>query len=99
MILLENLAIGRINMKKILLLLIAFCLFGCDEFGDKQIKTRNGSYTPIKVCPIGCSENTACVDYKAVSYTFGSNTIIIKTLDGHRYMFNTKGWAFIITKE
>ena len=22
-----------------------------------------------------------------------------KTLDGHRYMFNTKGWAFIITKE
>lgn len=99
MILLENLAIGRINMKKILLLLITFCLFGCDEFGDKQVQTRNGSYTPIKVCPIGCSENTACVDYKAVSYTFGSNTIIIKTLDGHRYMFNTKGWAFIITKE
>ena len=99
MILLENLAIGRINMKKILLLLITFCLFGCDECGDKQVQTRNGSYTPIKVCPIGCSENTACVDYKAVSYTFGSNTIIIKTLDGHRYMFNTKGWAFIITKE
>lgn len=99
MILLENLAIGRINMKKILLLLITFCLFGCDECGDKQVQTRNGSYTPIKVCPIGCSENTACVDYKAVSYTFGSNIVKIKTLDGHRYMFNTKGWAFIITKE
>lgn len=99
MILLENLAIGRINMKKILLLLITFCLFGCDEWGDKQVQTRNSSYTPIKVCPIGCSENTVCVDYKAVSYTFGSNTLQMKTLDGHRYMFNTKGWAFIITKE
>lgn len=99
MILLENLAIGRINMKKILLLLITFCLFGCDECNDKQIKTRNGSYTPIKVCPIGCSENTACVDYKAVSYTFGSNTVKIKTLDGHRYMFNTGGWAIMIIKE
>lgn len=87
-------------MKKILLLLIAFCLFGCDECGDKQVQTRKGSYTPIKVCPIGCVEaSSSCVDYKAVSYTFGSNTIIIKTLDGHRYMFNTKGWAFIITKE
>lgn len=99
MILPEYFAIGRINMKKILLLLIAFCLFGCDECGDKQIQTRKGSYTPIKVCPIGCSENTACVDYKAVSYTFGSHTIVIKTLEGHRYMFNTAGWAFIITKE
>ena len=86
-------------MKKILLLLITFCLFGCDECGVKQVQTRNGSYTPIKVCPIGCSENTACVDYKAVSYMFGSNTVKIKTLDGHRYMFNTSGWAFIITKE
>lgn len=99
MILLENLAIGRINMKKILLLLITFCLFGCDEYGDKQVQTRNGSYTPIKVCPIGCSENTACVDYKAVSYTFGSNTLQMKTLDGHRYMFNIDGWAFMIIKE
>ncbi|MGN1322511.1 MAG: hypothetical protein ACI4VT_00670 [Bacilli bacterium] len=86
-------------MKKILLLLIAFWLFGCDEYGDKQIQTRNGSYTPIKVCPIGCAQASSCVDYKAVSYTFGSNTIRIKTLDGHRYMFNTNGWAFIITKE
>lgn len=86
-------------MKKILLLLIAFCLFGCDECNDKQIKTRNGSYTPIKVCPIRCSENTACVDYKAVSYTFGSNTVKIKTLDGHRYMFNIDGWAIMIIKE
>lgn len=99
MILPEYLAIGRINMKKILLLLITFCLFGCDECGDKQVQTRNGSYTPIKVCPIGCSENTACVDYKAVSYTFGSNTVKIKTLDGHRYMFNIDGWAIMIIKE
>lgn len=99
MILPEYLAIGRINMKKILLLLIAFCLFGCDEWGDKQVQTRNSSYTLIKVCPIGCAQASSCVDYKAVSYRFSSNTIIIKTLDGHRYMFNTKGWAFIITKE
>jgi len=86
-------------MKKILLLLTAFCLFGCDECDDKQIKTANGSYTPIRICPIGCSEADACVEYKAVSYTFGSNTLRIKTLDGHRYMFNTDGWAFMITKE
>ena len=99
MILPEYLAIGRTKMKKILLLLTAFCLFGCDEWGDKQVQTCNGSYTPIKVCPIGCAQASSCVDYKAVSYTFGSNTIIIKTLDGHRYMFNTDGWAFIITKE
>ena len=99
MILLENLAIGRINMKKILLLLITFCLFGCDECGDKQVQTRNGSYTPIKVCPIGCAQASSCVDYKAVSYTFGSKTVRIKTLDGHRYMFNTSGWAIMIIKE
>lgn len=99
MILPEYLAIGRTKMKKILLLLTAFCLFGCDEWGDKQIKTANGSYTPIRICPIGCSENTACVDYKAVSYMFGSNTVKIKTLDGHRYMFNTSGWAIMIIKE
>lgn len=86
-------------MKKILLLLITFCLFGCDECGDKQVQTRNGSYTPIKVCPIGCSEASSCVDYKAVSYTFGSNIVKIKTLDGHRYMFNTSGWAIMIIKE
>lgn len=91
MILPEYLAIGRTKMKKILLLLTAFCLFGCDEWGVKQIKTANGSYTPIRICPIGCSENTACVDYKAVSYMFGSNTVKIKTLDSHRYMFNTEG--------
>ena len=99
MILSENLAIGRTNMKKIILLLTAFCLFGCDECGDKQVKTRNGSYTPIRVCPIGCSEASSCLDYKAVSYTFGSNTIRIKTLDGHQYMFNTNGWAIMITKK
>ena len=86
-------------MKKILLLLITFCLFGCDECGDKQVQTRNGSYTPIKVCPIGCAQASSCVDYKAVSYTIGSNTVRIKTLDGHRYMFNIDGWAFMITKE
>lgn len=93
-------AIGRNkNMKKILLLLIAFCLFGCDECGDKQVQTRNGSYTPIKVCPIGCPEASSCVEYQAKTYTIGSHTIVMETLDGHRYMFNTEGWAFIITKQ
>lgn len=86
-------------MKKILLLLTAFCLFGCDECGDKQVQIRNGSYTPIKVCPIGCAEASSCVEYHAKSYTIGSHTIVMETLDGHRYMFNTEGWAFIITKE
>lgn len=86
-------------MKKIILLLTAFCLFGCDECGDKQVQTRNGSYTPIRICPIGCSEADACVEYQAVSYTFGSTTLQMKTLDGHRYMFNLDGWAFMITKE
>lgn len=99
MILPEYLAIGRTNMKKILLLLTAFCLFGCDECGDKQVQTRNGSYTPIRICPIGCSEASSCVEYQAVSYTFGSTTLQMKTLDGHRYMFNTDGWAFMIIKE
>lgn len=99
MILPEYLAIGRTNMKKIILLLTAFCLFGCDECGDKQVQTRNGSYTPIRVCPIGCAEASSCVEYQAVSYTFGSSTIQMKTLDGHRYMFNTDGWAFMIIKE
>ena len=99
MILPEYLAIGRINMKKILLLLITFCLFGCDECGDKQVQTRNGSYTSIKVCPIGCAEASSCVEYQAKSYIFGSNTLQMKTLDGHRYMFNIDGWAFMIIKE
>ena len=70
----EYLVIGRNKMKKLLLLTV-FCLFGCDECGDKQIQTRNGSYTPIKVCPIGCPDASSCVEYKAVSYTFGSTTI------------------------
>lgn len=99
MILPEYLAIGRTKMKKILLLLIAFCLFGCDEWGDKQVQTRKGSYTPIKVCPIGCAEASSCVKYQAKTYTIGSNTVRIKTLDGHQYKFNADGWAIMIIKE
>lgn len=60
MILLENLAIGRINMKKILLLLIAFCLFGCDEWGDKQSSTK------FKWVDINGKERTYIPDFKII---------------------------------
>lgn len=86
-------------MKKLLLLATALCLFGCDECGDKQVQTRNGSYTPIRICPIGCAEASSCVEYQAAAYTFGSTTLMMRTLDDHRYMFNTDGWAIMVIKE
>ena len=87
-------------MKKLLILLIAFVLFGCDEMGDKRVKTRRGiEYTPIKVCAIGSVDDTGCFTYQADTYDIGSNTLHIRTIDGHYYVFNVAGWAYIITKE
>ena len=86
-------------MKKLLILLIALVLFGCDECGDKQHVTRRGeSYTPIKICAIGGDGDT-CVEYQAVSYDVGPSTLTMKTLKGNRYAFNLQGWSIIIVKE
>lgn len=86
-------------MKKILLLLVAFCLIACCD-GPAKSRRTGEAYYPVKVCSIGDVTGESCVEYAAKSYCSEcSGMFIITTLDGHKYSFNHEGWSIIVTKK
>lgn len=87
-------------MKKLLLTLSTALLVSCcnvDGTGPSSDDSGE-SYYPVRVCPIGNTQD--CVTYKAKSVNYLDNTkIVVRTLDGHIYDIFLHGWAITITRK
>lgn len=87
-------------MKMLIALAFAAVLIGCDcpcGEGPAESKRTGEKYLPVKVCPIGDTDGSTCVEYAAKSYNPSGNGLMIHTLDGHTYRFNNAGWACVVT--
>lgn len=86
-------------MRKILLLLIALIFVGCCDEKPGKLRRSSVTFYPVKVCAIGSATESGCWTYQADSYTLNETVLTIKTIDNHTYIFNTNGWAILITKK
>ena len=75
-------------------------LIACCPESSKGVPNK-GDYDIIKVCSIGDTDGTTCVQYAAKSWgTFHHSQLLwIKTPDGHEYSFNTAGWSILIVEK
>lgn len=89
-------------MRRFLLLLfstmiVTASLIACCPESNNGVPNK-GDYDIIKVCSIGDTDGTSCVQYAAKSWgTFHNGHLLwIKTPDGHDYSFNVAGWSILI---
>lgn len=61
---------------------------------------NKGDYDIIKVCSLGDTDGTTCVQYAAKRWgtSHTSQLLWIETPDGHDYRFNTAGWSILIVE-
>lgn len=81
----------------VILSIFVVLLAGCVCEGPAESKRTGEKYYPVKVCTIGDTDGSSCVEYAAKSYDPSHNDLMIRTLDGHTYRFNHAGWAWIVT--
>ena len=76
---------------------LPFIIGCCPE--DSTKKKRQ--YDIVKVCSIGDTDGTTCVQYAAKRwYTFSKGSFLtVETPDGNEYDFNTSGWAILIDEK
>jgi hypothetical protein len=79
------------------LVILAFIVVGCVCEGPAKSRRSGEKYYPVKVCSIGDTDGSTCVEYAAKSYNPSGNDLTIHTLDGHTYRFNNSGWAWVVT--
>lgn len=75
-------------------------LMACCPESSKGVPNK-GDYDIIKVCSIGDTDGTTCVQYAAKRRsTWGNGSFLeIKTPDGNTYDFNTAGWSILIVEK
>lgn len=87
-------------MNKLAILALSMSLIGCECLcgeGPAKSKRTGERYYPVKVCSIGDTDGSTCVEYAAKSFDTRGSDILINTLDGHTYRFNNAGWAWVVT--
>ena len=81
----------------VILSIFVVLLAGCVCEGPAHSKRTGKAYYPVKVCSIGDTDGSTCVEYAAEKYYWGRDICRIWSLDGHMYEFNHHGWAIVIT--
>ena len=79
------------------LVILAFIVVGCVCEGPAKSKRSGEKYYTVKVCSIGDTDGSTCVEYAAKSFNTKVSDLLIHTLDGHTYRFNNAGWAWVVT--
>lgn len=79
------------------LVILAFIVVGCVCEGPAKSRHYGEKYYPVKVCSIGDTAGSTCVEYAAKSFNTRGGYLLIRTLDGHTYRFNHAGWAWVVT--
>ncbi len=76
---------------------LLFIIGCCPDAGTRKKR----DYDIVKVCSIGDTDGTTCVQYAAKRwYTFSKGSFItVETPDGNEYDFNTSGWAILIDEK
>lgn len=76
---------------------LLFIIGCCPDDGTRKKR----DYDIVKVCSIGDTDGTTCVQYAAKRwYTFSKGSFItVETPDGNEYDFNTSGWAILIDEK
>ena len=74
-------------------------IIGCCH--DDGTRKKKADYDIVKVCSIGDTDGTTCVQYAAKRwYTFSKGSFLtVETPDGNEYDFNTSGWAILIDEK
>ena len=78
--------------KLLLIAIVALFVTGCEccKTGPATSKHSGKNYFPIKVCSIGDRSGDSCLEYAAEEFYTSRGFLVVKTLDGHEYMFQRK---------
>lgn len=83
---------------RVLFLILIFALMaGCVDC--KKHKRHADAPKPdyiIKVCSLGDTDGSTCVNINAKDYYDALSHIIVETLDGELLRYNWAGWAIVI---